>query len=304
MLINLEEQIGKLRDVRSGKIKEGLKLGVPQIDEWMRFKPSDFTIVVGHANVGKTSVVMYLMLLYTLKHDLKWLIFSSENDPYQLIGKLIEYIEGKPLNKIDTDSFNERVKWVNERFKFIDTNKLYTSKELMELAQHVKNAWSYDGFMIDPYNSLIKDRNVLKGISGHEYDYEVTSEMRIFCKRNNVSIWLNTHAATEALRKKHPQGHPYAEHPIPPMASDVEGGGKFVNRCDSMLSIHRYVSHPSDWMYTHIHIKKVKNIDTGGRPTPLDNPIKLKSILNNVGFEVNHQNLIPPQKLEQKEMPF
>ena len=174
----------------------------------------------------------------------------------------------------------------------------------MELAQHVKNAWSYDGFMIDPYNSLIKDRNVLKGISGHEYDYEVTSEMRIFCKRNNVSIWLNTHAATEALRKKHPQGHPYAEHPIPPMASDVEGGGKFVNRCDNMLSIHRYVSHPSDWMYTHIHIKKVKNIDTGGRPTPLDNPIKLKSILNNVGFEVNHQNLIPPQKLEQKEMPF
>jgi hypothetical protein len=283
MLINLEEQIGKLRDVRSGKIKEGLKLGVPQIDEWMRFKPSDFTIVVGHANVGKTSVVMYLMLLYTLKHDLKWLIFSSEND---------------------TDSFNERVKWVNERFKFIDTNKLYTSKELMELAQHVKNAWSYDGFMIDPYNSLIKDRNVLKGISGHEYDYEVTSEMRIFCKRNNVSIWLNTHAATEALRKKHPQGHPYAEHPIPPMASDVEGGGKFVNRCDNMMSIHRYVSHPSDWMYTHIHIKKVKNIDTGGRPTPLDNPIKLKSILNNVGFEVNHQNLIPPQKLEQKEMPF
>ena len=304
MLINLEEQIQKLRDVKSGRIKEGLKLGVPQIDEWMRFKPSDFNIVVGHANVGKTSVVMYLMLLYAMKHNLKWLIFSSENDPYQLIGKLVEYLEGKPLNKIDSDSFDERVKWVNDRFKFIDTNKLYTAKELMELAQHVKNAWSYDGFMIDPYNSLIKDRNILKGISGHEYDYEVTSEMRIFCKRNNVSIWLNTHAATEALRKKHPQGHPYAEHPIPPMASDVEGGGKFVNRCDNMMSIHRYVASPSDWMYTHIHIKKVKNIDTGGRPTPLDNPIKLKSILNNVGFEVNHQNLIPPKKLQQKEMPF
>ena len=38
MLINFEEQIGKLRNVRSGKIKEGYRLDIPQIDQHFRLK--------------------------------------------------------------------------------------------------------------------------------------------------------------------------------------------------------------------------------------------------------------------------
>ena len=304
MLINFEEQINRLNKVKNGQIKEGYRLDIPQIDEYFRFKKSDFGVIMGHANVGKTSVVLYLMLLYSRKHDFRWLVFSSENEPHQLIKKIIEYIESKPINKIETDVFNARVKWVNEHFKFIEPDNLYTYKELLELAQHVKNAWSYDGFMIDPYNSLIKDRNILKGINSHEYDYQAASEMRIFCKKNNISIWLCAHAVTEALRKKHSSGHPYAEHPIPPMASDIEGGGKWINRVDFFAVIHRYLYHPQDWMYSHIHIRKVKDIDTGGRPTSLDEPIRLKSIINNVGFEVNHRNIIEPFNEKQTEVPF
>jgi len=304
MLINFEEQIGKLRNVRSGKIKEGYRLDIPQIDQHFRLKKGNFNVILGHANVGKTTVILYLMLLYSRKHSIRWLVFSSENEPYSLIRKLVEFIEAKPINKIEDDIFDKRVSWINDHFKFIEPNDLYTYKQVLELAQHVKNAWHYDGLLIDPYNSLIKDRNVLKGLSGHEYDYQATSEMRIFCKTNNITIWLNTHAATEALRKKHGANHEYAEHPIPPMASDVEGGGKFVNRADDFLVIHRYIQHPRDWMYSLIHVRKVKDIDTGGRPTSLDEPIRLKSIINNVGFEVNHRNIIEPFVEKQEEVPF
>jgi hypothetical protein len=52
------------------------------------------------------------------------------------------------------------------------------------------------------------------------------------------------------------------------------------------LNVHRYTQHPTDWNQTHIHVSKVKETQTGGRPTPMDNPIKLKSIVNNVGFEL------------------
>jgi hypothetical protein len=47
-------------------------------------------------------------------------------------------------------------------------------------------------------------------------------------------------------------------------------------------------------MYSFVHIRKVKNTDSGGRPTPIDNPIKLKSIKNNVGFslEGNEQSIL------------
>jgi len=293
MLIEFNQQIEKIKDVLKGNIKEGLNLGIPAIDEYIRFKPSNFNVILGHANVGKTNMTLYLMLLYSIKHNVKWLVFSSENEPYTLIKKLVEFLEVDIINRVPEFYLEERLNWINEHFKFIDNNSLYTYKDLLELGKMVKGAWDYQGFLIDPYNSLIKDKEVFKGVGGHEYDYQATSEMRVFCKTQNVTIWLNTHAATEALRKRHTGQHTYADHPIPPMASDVEGGGKFVNRADDFWVIHRYIQHPSDWMYSMIHVRKCKDIDTGGRPTPLEEPIYLRSMKNNVGYEIGGKSLIP-----------
>ena len=75
----------------------------------------------------------------------------------------------------------------------------------MAEAKQILDVWHYDGLLIDPYNSLVKDPALLKSVGGHEYDYQVASEMRLFCKNNNVTIWLNAHAVTEALRRKHTQ---------------------------------------------------------------------------------------------------
>ena len=302
MIIEFNDEIQKIRDIRNKKITEGLKLGVSEIDEHFRFKPNNFNVILGHANVGKTTVVLYLMLLYSKKHNLRWLIFSSENDAYTLIKKIIEFLEKNTINKIDDTHFNSKLEWINNHFKFISNEKIYSWEDLQSLAQSVKDAWDYQGFLIDPYNSLKK--NLSKGINSHEYDYNVTSEMRIFCRKNNVSIWLCAHAATEALRKKHGQTHEYYDHPIPPMASDIEGGGKFVNRADDFIVIHRYIQHPIDWMYSLLHVRKVKDIDTGGRPTPLDSPIMLKSLRNNVGFEINSLDLLEGPQRGQEDLPF
>jgi hypothetical protein len=292
MLIDYNKEIDKLNEVRLGNVKEGLALGHREIDEWFRFKPSNFNVILGAANVGKTTTVLYLMLLYTIKHKLKWIIYSSENEPHGLIRKLVEFLEGKPINKIDTESFKKWVKWVYKYFYFIDTNRLYNYRDLLKVAQRIHDEVEANGFFIDPYNSLTKDKILLKGIGAHEYDYQATSEMRLFCKDNNISIWLNCHSVTEAQRMKHGQDHLYGGHPMPPMASHAEGGSKFINRCDDFLVCHRYTSHPTDWMVSKIYVKKVKDIDTGGRPTVIDEPINLKSIKNNVGFEVNGFNLI------------
>jgi len=292
MLIDFEKTVSTLRDVKSGKIKEGLKLGIDQIDEYLRFKPTNFNVILGHANVGKTSVILYLMLMYTIKHGLKWVVYSSENEAHSILRKMVEYMEQKPINKISEEAFNSRLKFIYDHFKIIDNEKMYTYVELLELCTVIKNAWHYDGLLIDPYNSLSKDQKILKGLGGHEYDYQATTEMRIFCKKHRVSIWLNTHANTTALRMVHRIDHQYGGHPIPPMASDVEGGGKFVNRADDFIVIHRYTQHPTDFMITNIHVRKVKEIETGGRPTPMEMPIKMRSIINNVGFSIDGMNLI------------
>ena len=57
-------------------------------------------------------------------------------------------------------------------------------------------------------------------------------------------------------------------------------------------------------MYSHIHIRKVKEIDSGGRPTPINNPIVLKSIVNNVGFQIGSKQTIKESIIEQLNLPF
>jgi len=304
MIINFEDHLTKIEDVRSGKTKEGLRLDIPEIDEFFRFKAGNFNVILGHANVGKTTLILYLMLMYSIKHNTRWLVFSSENEPYTLIRKLIEFMEGEIINKISKEDFKERSEFVNEHFKFIDPTELYTHREIIDFSSQVKKAWDFQGLLIDPYNSMIKDKELSKNHNSHEYDYVACSEMRVFCKKNNISIWLNTHASTDSLRKKHFDRHEYAGHPIPPMASDVEGGGKFVNRADDFIVLHRYVQHPSEWMNSMVHVRKVKDVDTGGRPTPIDDPIKIRSVRNNVGFEISGKNLLDLPKRVQTNLPF
>ena len=40
------------------------------------------------------------MLLYSIEHNIKWLVFSSENDAVQLIKKLIEFLTLECYNEL------------------------------------------------------------------------------------------------------------------------------------------------------------------------------------------------------------
>tara|TARA_R110002050_G_scaffold81827_4_gene175147 strand:+ start:3383 stop:4294 length:912 start_codon:yes stop_codon:yes gene_type:complete len=303
MLINYEKVTAHLDKIRKGEIKEGLSLGFPEIDDFLRFKPQNFNVILGHSNTGKTTIVLFLMLAYSVKHDLKWLIFSSENEAYSIIRKLVEFLEEKPIEEIDAKTFKKHNDFVSSHFKIVDSNKMYTYKELLELCRAVKEAWNYDGLLIDPYNSLIKDKNLITSVGGHEYDYQATTEFRIFAKKHSITIWLNTHANTAALRYTHRVDHEYAGYPIPPNAADVEGGGKFVNRADDFLVVHRYIQHPTEFMYSLLHVKKIKEVESGGRPTSFDDPIRLRALRNNVGFSIDGVSIIK-KIIEKERQPF
>jgi len=297
MIIDYNEQLEKLRQIRNGSLKEGEKLDIDQIDEHIRFKPSNFNVILGQANVGKTSAVLFLMLSYTLKYGKKWLVYSSENEPHSIIRKLVEYLAIKPVNVIKEEEFIEHTNFIKKYFKIINAEQMYTYRDLINLGILQKQLWDYDGFMVDPYNSLAKDKELMKSLGGHEYDYQATTEFRIFCKQNNVTLWLNVHANTSAIRMLHNANHEYSGFPLPPQAGDVEGGAKFVNRADDFWVIHRYIQHPTDYMITHIHVRKVKEVETGGRPTPMDFPVRIRSVINNVGYSIDNQPIV--QKIQE-----
>jgi len=291
-LVTYKSQVDKLNAIRNGEIQEGLSLGIETIDEYWRFKFNSFNVVLGHASTGKTTTLLYLLLLYAIKYNLKFLIYSAENEAPSISKKLVEFLTGLPFNKIDDKTWLEKLKWVDKHFKYIDIDEVFTATDLLIKAKEVKKGFDYAGLMIDPYNSLLRDKETMKSHGAHEYDYAVMSDMRLFTRKNKCSIYLVTHAVTEALRHRHPANHNLAGYITPPSAGSAEGGGKFLNKSDNFLILHRYTNHPEIWTDTFVAVIKIKEIDSGGRPTPLESPIILKSIANNVGFSLNGKNLL------------
>ena len=293
----------KILDIKYGRVKEGLKIDIPEIDEHLRYKQGNFNLIIGHANVGKTTVIIYLFVLWAIKHKLRFLIWSSENTPQSIVRKVIEFKMGLPIQKANENQIAEAIAWCDQHFKIIDVEDLYSYKNLLKEANQIKDAWDYDCMLIDPYNSLSKDPSLQKLLgNSHEYDYQVATEFRLFAKKRNVTVYLNAHGVTSALRSIHMNGHEYQGLSKPLSMADVEGGGKWGNRADDILCIHRYTSHNTDWMYSNLYILKVKENETGGRPTVHESPLKLKMKKNNVGFEFLGKDLIHDKQTIVKEL--
>jgi replicative DNA helicase len=294
-----------LEKARKNQLPESSKFGHPSIDDYLRFKKGNLIVVTGHANVGKTHTILFLMLKHTITNGTKWLVYSSENDVRSIVRKLIEFMEGRQIQYVDEVRFYRQLDFINGHFQFIDNEKLFDVFELLEVAEQMHDEWQFDGMFIDPYNSLTINQKKLGKVSTHEYHYEATSHLRVFCKKLSSMVIVNTHPATEALRRLHTGSHPYKGHPMPPMASDVEGGGKFVNRADEFVVVHRYTQHETDWIFTDVHVRKVKELETGGRPTALEQPIRLESMKFNVGFIINLESIIPHKPItKQTDVPF
>ena len=200
-LVGVDKQLDKLHKIYNGEIKEGLRL-VPDLDEYWRYKKNSFNIILGHSSTGKTTTMLYFFVLYAIKYDLKFLIYSAENDPANISKKLIEFLTGLPFQKIEKKTWEKKLKWVDEHFKYIDIDKFYSATSLLDEAATIKKSFDYDSFLIDPYNSLSKDKNLMKEYGNHEYDHYCISQMRMFTRKMKVSIYLVTHAVTESLRLK------------------------------------------------------------------------------------------------------
>jgi len=224
---------------------------------------------------------MYLMLNASVRHGWKWLVYSSENNTASVRMKLLQFLVDKPIRSMDYQTIQLAYKWIEEHFIFITNKEVLSYADLILYAEiMMANDEHFDGFFIDPYNSL-KITIGSNNIGVHQYHYEAASEFLTFCTSNQKAVWLNTHAVTEAQRRKGMDGLSIA-----PYAEDTEGGGLFVNRSDCFLSFHRKIQHEDPEMRKtmEFHVRKVRETETGGSPTPLFEPFLFKMNTSHTAF--------------------
>jgi hypothetical protein len=262
----LEKGYGQeyLFDFHEGKIKRGLGIGT-DLDTNLVFKKGQFVMINGLDNVGKTAWIMWYYLVLSLKYDLKFCIWSGENRPAQQKRDLIQMLTGMKFKSIFKGDIIKLLNRIDNNFMFINNALLYNHKDLLKIFKNSKA----DACLIDPFTGLNHDRRV----NQFERNYQLCNDIREHCNKTGQTIYVNSHPQTEAARRVYPLDNELAGHIQAPKKSDTEGGQVFANRCDDFVTIHRLVSHPELWTKTQIHIRKIKDTETGGTPTYYDQPI-------------------------------
>ena len=284
----------------SGEIPKGLDTGNARLDQYFRYK-TEFVIINGHSNVGKTTMALYMMVNSALRHDWKWIVYSSENKTASIKMRLMEFVLNKPIDLMDYEERTSAFNWVSYHFKVISNADVYSYMDLIIFAEKlIQYEGGYKGFFVDPYNSLKIQLNQGAAISTHEYHYEAASELLTFTNRHDMAMWLNAHSVTESQRRKGEDGLPVA-----PFAEDTEGGGKFVNRADSFLTFHRRVQAQTseEKRIMEFHVRKVRSQETGGEPTPFDDPFLFQMNVQRTGFKAmdTHGKLFEPLDLRKHQ---
>lgn len=264
-----------LQSVRDGTLQMGLSTGCPTLDEWFLFK-QNLVMSNGIDNVGKTEIIWWFNMITALYYGWRGIIFASENTIGTFMRRMIQFYWGKPLSgnyAMSQAEFEMAKTFVENHFKIIKAQEtLYNYKDIINLCKIALSEGQYNYAMIDPYNSLKTDLSGFSKLSTHEYHYEAVSEIKAFGQINNFGFFINHHAVTAAIRMRDAE----KKYAVAPRKEDTEGGGKMANKADDFLTIHRITNHPTDWMITEIHVRKIKDTDTGGRVSTIDQPVKLE----------------------------
>jgi len=271
-----------LQDYKDGLIPMGLGIGC-DLDNHLVWKDSQLNFILGHDNVGKTYFIEWYFLALATNHNMTFTMFMDENSAGKVFRDLIQMYSGKPFMKLRDDELKYYENIIDKHFKFIDNSRRYSPDELIQIFRDSDT----DSYLIDPYNALKMPMN-------YSNNYDVLNDLKMFCKQTKKTIYINAHPATASGRRgsgTYAEGHDFAGHIMPPVKADIEGGKPFANKADDFVLIHRLLKHATMWKYTMLEVDKIKDTDTGGKPTVMDLPILLDYNFG-LGFKVNGKEVI------------
>lgn len=262
-------------DMVHGDVVLGLSTGIPTLDEHFRFKKPNLVIILGRDNVGKSLVTWYLSFMSAMIHNWRWVIVCFENKPKYVYRKMIEFYWCKSIEKISDREFEEAFDFVSQRITILDVSQVNTHKQILSVIDEIRITRHIDALMIDPMNSLDQS-----GSGIYDFVKGFVNYIGQWKNKNNVSVYVNAHAVTSANRVSADGGIP-----LPPSKYDIEGGSKLPGGADEFLIIHRDIQSEVRWNINEIHVAKVKETETGGKPTYRDSPVMLKVTRDLSGFE-------------------
>lgn len=253
----------------------GMSTGINDLDPHFRWKPGHLIGLYGHYSLGKTTFALQLALLSSIIYNFKWGAYLPENYPVEDVYELLtEMYIGKPTmygsdERMPFDVYRDTARnFVDEHFFCVDREDGYRPCDLRDLTKELMLQFGINGFIIDPWNSLIEDRK--NGQNTFDYlTHELTAEQRQVTANQLIKI-ICVHPST-------PDRKDIDE---PPNPLKLEGGAIWTKKMHELIGLHRrkITSGKEEGQFellTEIHVEKTKNhkligVPTYGKPVPLE----------------------------------
>jgi len=252
-----------LKDFHSGSQK-GETTHFPGIDERFRWSRGEITIVGGIGNFGKSTMMLQLMLMKSLKDGYRWAVFSPEQYPPKFFyNQLIHALVGKSpyrhhKNQMSEDEYRAAAEKIKDKFYFIYPEKDmptqdYINRKFVEaMVKH-----NVDGCMVDPFNAIYRDRSTR--LRDDQFLEDFFRVQKRFALENNVYMVIVAHP-NSSIQKDERTGDYKC-----PRVYDFAGGAMWNNKADNIIMFHRpyYNSNPNDTTSIFVS-QKIKKKELNG----------------------------------------
>jgi hypothetical protein len=207
------------------------------IDKHWKWKKGEITLMHGLGNDGKTTMMLQLMLIKSIKEGDKWAIFSPEQyPPIDFYNDLIHMYIGKTTDKryigvMSEREYNTGMDFMMEHFYFVYPENDSPTPEYMEarfeecIAKH-----SVFGCLTDPFNQLDNDWKKYGRDDLYLSDY--LSKKKRFALHQNIYDLTIAHPRGNAVKNAS------GDYGVPDVY-DLANGAMWNNKMDNILCTHR-----------------------------------------------------------------
>lgn len=209
-----------------------------QIDDHWRWKRGHLVLMHGIMNHGKSTLMLQLCLIKSLRNGYKWGVFSPEQDPPDdFYDELIHSLVGKSTQPYHSNQMSESdyigaMDFIKDHFYYIyPEDETPTPEYINTRFEELIKKHKIDGCIIDPYNQLDNDIRKTGGREDLYLSSFLTSQKR-FAQKNDVFMIIITHPKSGLSKNAN------GDYSCPDIF-DLAGGAMWGNKCDDILCTYR-----------------------------------------------------------------
>lgn len=261
----LSQVSDKMDETYHNGYRKGVRVGMSEIDDCFSFYKGWWNLFHGIPNSGKSAFINFLMMCMSAKHGWKWAVFSPEHYPAEdFYTDMVEVLTGRTTdkdgyNRLPFEYFQIAKEFIDKHFFFVypqGDGITNSTDNVIDKIKELKLAKDIDGYLIDPYNQLIRTDN------------------------DNISVYLERSLSqVDHLNKTHNLCGNIVAHPRTVQKAqdeedyrksttyEVAGGAMWYNKSYISTCVHR-PKNQSDKTDTlvEIDVQKVKSHKRAGTP--------------------------------------